>query len=49
VLVFVSGGRIVPHCTNLAILFMHWIVEGGKLHHFNRSCTCNTFACWPQC
>jgi len=45
VLVFVSGDNVVPHCANLAILFMHWIVEGGQLHNFSCSCTCDTFAC----
>jgi len=35
VLVFGSGDSIVPHYTNIAILFIDWFVEGGQLHHFS--------------
>ena len=34
-LVFGSGDSIVPHYTNIAILFIDWFVEGGQLHHFS--------------
>jgi len=49
VLVFVNGDSIVPRCTNLAIHFMRWFVEGCQLHHFYCSCTYNTFTYWPHC